>query len=279
MTAPRKLALYAFILAAVLGISIAVGSAADPIGLSNAEPAKPTHGGKMADEMVPGLAAADADFRLVAETDRHRVDVPAPYRFQIVGTDGVVTDFDVEHTKKMHLIVVRRDFVGFQHVHPVMDESGTWQTDLTLSAAGVYRVFADFVIDGDKRTLATDLFVGGNFAPQPLPGADHISDPGDGYSVELNGHTVAGDESTLTFVIRHRGVVVDDLADYLGARGHLVALRDGDLAYLHVHADEEQLRFETTFPTSGAYRLFLQFRHDDAVRTAEFTIDAEEEGR
>ncbi|HUP73943.1 MAG TPA: hypothetical protein VM282_12960 [Acidimicrobiales bacterium] len=278
MTAPRKLTLYAVILAAVLGVSIAIGSAANPIGLSNVEPAK-AHGGQMDDEMVPGLATADADYRLVADTDVLTADASAPYRFRIVGTDGVVTEFDVAHTKTMHLIVVRRDFVGFQHLHPDMDAAGTWQANLTLSQAGAYRVFADFVIDGQKRTLGTDLFVGGSFEPQPMPGTDHIADAGDGYTVELPGHPHAGEETTLTFVIRHHGVVVDDIADYLGARGHLVALRDGDLAYLHVHADEEQLLFETAFPTPGAYRLFLQFSHTGQVRTAAFTIDTEETSR
>jgi hypothetical protein len=279
VSAPRKLALYAIVLAAVLGISMVIGSAADPTGLSNAEPAKAEHGGQMADEMVPGLAAADADYRLVADTDALPANESAPYRFRIIGTDGVVTDFDVEHTKAMHLIVVRRDFVGFQHLHPVIDEAGTWQVNLTLSQAGAYRVFADFVIDGEKRTLATDLFVGGNFEPQPMPGTDHIAGAGDRYTVELTGHPVVGEESTLTFAIRRDGVVVDDVADYLGARGHLVALRDGDLAYLHVHADEEQLLFEAEFPTPGAYRLFLQFSHDGEVRTAAFTVDAKEERR
>jgi hypothetical protein len=273
VTAPRKLALFAVVLAAVLGASLAVGSAVGPIGLSNVEPAK-AHGGQM-DEMVPGLAAADADYRLVADTDVVAA-AAAPYRFRIVATDGVVTDFDVEHTKTMHLIVVRRDFVGFQHLHPDMDAAGTWQTDLTLSQAGAYRVFADFVIDGVKRTLATDLFVGGSFEPQPMPDAAHIVDAGDGYTVELPSHAHAGEETTLSFVVRRHGVVVDDIADYLGARGHLVALRGGDLAYLHVHADEEELLFEAAFPTPGAYRLFLQFSHAGEVHTAAFTIDTRE---
>ena len=78
-------------------------------------------------------------------------------------------------------------------------------------------------------------------------------------------------------MIRRNGRIVDDLPDYLGARGHLVALRDGDLAYLHVHADEDRLAFEADFPTVGAYRLFLQFRHGGEVRTAEFTVEVEED--
>ena len=29
----------------------------------------------------------------------------------------------------------------------------------------------------------------------------------------------------------------------------------------------------TTAPSAGSYRLFLDFRHDDTVRTAEFTME------
>jgi hypothetical protein len=62
---------------------------------------------------------------------------------------------------------------------------------------------------------------------------------------------------------------------YLGAGGHLVALRDGDLAFLHVHPEEREgggpIRFRSTFPTAGRYRLFLQYRVDGKVETVAFT--------
>ena len=87
---------------------------------------------------------------------------------------------------------------------------------------------------------------------------------------------MAGEESELEFVVRHDGEVVNDLDDYLGAKGHLVALRDGDLAYLHVHPEEDRLLFETEFPTAGTYRLYLQFDHGGTVRTGELTVHAEE---
>ena len=61
------------------------------------------------------------------------------------------------------------------------------------------------------------------------------------------------------------------LDQYLGAKGHLVALREGDLAFLHVHPDADRLRFRATFPTAGRYRLFLQFQVDRRVHTAAFT--------
>jgi hypothetical protein len=78
---------------------------------------------------------------------------------------------------------------------------------------------------------------------------------------------------------------VTDLQPYLGAYGHLVALRTGDLAYLHVHPDGTpdngmtapgpDVTFWATAPSAGDYRLFLDFRHGDVVRTAEFTVRAE----
>jgi hypothetical protein len=257
MNASRKLAAYAAALAVVLGASVVAGGAIDPTGLANAEPTE-EHGGMPEGMTLPGLAAADDGLRLVADTDTQQLGIESPYRFRIVDEDGTVTDFDVEHTKPMHLIVVRRDFVGFQHLHPEMRDDGTWEIPVGLVDAGTYRVFA-----GDQF-------------PQRLPDEDRLAEAGDGYTVELEGAPVTGAESELEFVVRHDGAIVADLPEYLGARGHLVALRDGDLAYLHVHADEERLSFEADFPTAGAYRLFLQFQHGGEVRTAAFTVDAEE---
>src|SRR2546427_10476443 len=79
-----------------------------------------------------------------------------------------------------------------------------------------------------------------------------------------------GEESQLEFAVTRNGRPVQ-LQNYLGAKGHLVALRQGDLAYLHGHPDTESLKFMATFPTAGSYRLFLQFKVDGPVHTAVFT--------
>ena len=70
-------------------------------------------------------------------------------------------DFEVEHEQRMHLIVVRRDGTGFQHLHPELGADGAWRTPLTLPEPGAYRVFADFKHDGTADTLAADLTVDG----------------------------------------------------------------------------------------------------------------------
>jgi hypothetical protein len=71
---------------------------------------------------------------------------------------------------------------------------------------------------------------------------------------------------------------VQDFEPYLGALGHLVAQREGDLAFLHVHPEDHEgcagpeIAFHATFPSVGRYRLFLQFAHAGGVRTAGCTV-------
>jgi hypothetical protein len=77
---------------------------------------------------------------------------------------------------------------------------------------------------------------------------------------------------------------VTTLEPYLGAYGHLVALRAGDLAYLHVHPEGEEpaagqlsgpsVTFSAEAPTAGRYLLYLDFQVDGKVHTATFTVEA-----
>ena len=275
MNVAGRLAVYGAVLVGVFLASSAAGAALDPVGLSDAE--SESHESAMdIGDGLPGLAATADDLTIIPSTDTVTAGEAITYTFQVTDSNGVVTDFDLEQTKRMHLIVVRRDFVGFQHLHPEMAPDGTWSATLELTAAGAYRVYADFIVDGDKHTLGTDLFVPGDFRPTAVAPPARGGDAGVGYSIELLGDVVAGAESELEFVVRHDGQIISDLADYLGAKGHLVALRDGDLAYLHVHPEEDRLLFETEFPTAGTYRLYLQFDHGGEIRTGELTLHAEE---
>ncbi|MDN5861240.1 MAG: hypothetical protein L0H84_21770, partial [Pseudonocardia sp.] len=81
----------------------------------------------------------------------------------ITGPGGhPVTAFDVAHDKRMHLIVVRRDGSGYQHVHPEPAADGTWTVAFAAPAAGSYRAFADFTPSGGPPlTLGVDLSAAG----------------------------------------------------------------------------------------------------------------------
>ena len=192
-------------------------------------------------------------------------------------TGATVRDFDVEHDKRMHLIVVRRDLTAFEHLHPTMSNNGTWSTRLTLSNAGSYRMFADFKHNARNHTLARNANVAGRVDRVALPPAKSTATTKHGYRVRLHTTTAAtAKQTTLAFSVT-RGGRPAALQPYLGAQGHLVALRATDLAYLHVHptratrASAEAIRFTTEFPTPGHYRLFLQFKHHNRVHTTAFT--------
>lgn len=287
MNTASRLATYAAALAVVAGLGAMIGSAVGPLGAtatsrteSHSEGSH-THGSSAVTRLPGGLASHSSGyaFEPVAAP-------PGTFAFRILGPNGSPhTAFDVEHDKPMHLIVVRRDTTGFQHVHPEMTPDGTWTVRLTLPAGGSYRAFADFAPAGRLGlTLGLDLAVPGDF--QPVTHQPSRFSEVDGYQVSLDGALTPGQVSPLTMTVRKDGHPVTELQPYLAAYGHLVALREGDLAYLHVHPNGApgdghtlagpSIRFDTEVPTTGSYRLFLDFSHGTAVHTATFTVGTTE---
>jgi hypothetical protein len=227
---------------------------------------------------VRGLAVSDNGMTLALQRTELVRGQRSRLKFTVVDDAGApVRDFEIEHEKRMHFIVVRRDFTGFQHLHPTMRADGTWTATLTIDEAGSYRAYADFKRDGSNHTLAADFGVDGAVDWQTLPEAEPTAQTGSGYEVRSTAGAVrAGRDADLGFTVTRDGNPVT-VEPYLGARGHLVALRQGDGAYLHVHPLDEStpgtgpVRFATEFPTPARYRLFLQFQIDGRVHTAAFT--------
>ena len=241
---------------------------------STDEPSKPT---KTAAPEPVGLTASQDGYTLRLSSQKTTAGETRPIEFTIVGPgDKAVTKFDVAHEKKLHFIVVRRDFTGFQHVHPEMDSAGRWTTSVDLEP-GPWRVFADFVPSGgDPLTLGADLAVDGDYQAEQAMPEKRTSDVDD-YQVTLDGDLASGMSSEVTLTVTKSGKPVTDLQPYLGAYGHLVALREKDLAYLHVHPGGKpkagpNVVFYAEVPSGGRYHLFFDFRHEDVVRTADFVV-------
>ncbi|WP_224268533.1 FixH family protein [Haloprofundus salinisoli] len=251
-------------------------------GESSPETTEPVRGYAPNGHAAPGgLAVAANGVRLDPAETRFTPGTSAGWTFRIVDDDGaVVTDFEEAHGERSHLVVVGRDLTRFQHLHPELKSDGTWRVDdFALPDPGVYRAFVDIVVGGQPTTLGFDLFASG-------PGTETVAErpdssrraTADGYDVELLTDEVAARESSrLTFEVRRDGDPVSKLEEYLGALGHLVALREGDLAYLHVHPEETEpgggrVAFHARFPTPGRYRLFLQTRPEGELVTTAFDV-------
>lgn len=233
---------------------------------------------------VPGVAMEQDGYRLQDISAPGAAGQTGQLSFTIFGPDGApATEFETAHEKDLHLIVVRSDGTRFRHVHPVMDPAGRWSLPWQWEAAGTYRVYADATPAGstESLTLTSTVDVAGAFDPAAL--APIAIDEVDGFEVSLNGDLSAGSSSALTISVTRDGKPVTNMDPYLGAYGHLVALRSGDLAYLHVHPEGDEpvkgevsgpeVQFVTTAPTPGRYYLYFDFQVAGKVHSARFVLD------
>ena len=130
----------------------------------------------------PGLTVADGKLRLVADQATLPVGQSKTYTFRVVDAHGAtVRDFALEHGKRLHLIVARRDLTGYQHLHPTQHADGRWTVSMRLGAPGAYRVFADFTpAGGEKTTLGADLLADGDARYETLPATRSTPSPSPG---------------------------------------------------------------------------------------------------
>jgi hypothetical protein len=225
-----------------------------------------------------GVVSTADGYRLVP-LDTALAPQGGPFRFVIEAPDGAPErEFTAIHDRDLHLIMVNRELTSFHHVHPELAADGTWSVQLPHLEPGSYRAVADFMVtDGPRLALGTDLSVAGSYQPSRLaePSATTTVD---GYDVTLAATHSDGGELTASLTVRKDGAAVD-LEPYLGANGHLVAMRSGDLAYAHVHPVEDgdeargTIVFDATLGAEGRYGLFLDFKHGGVVHTAAFTYD------
>jgi len=298
MKAPLKLGLFAAGMVAVFVVTYLTAGALIPADTAaawsaqaaesaddhDADHAGNSSGGPEAPS-VAGLAVEQSGYRIQDVTAPAAAGEDGMLSFALVGPDGdAVTDYTVAHDKELHMIVVRSDGAQFRHVHPERTGAGRWSIPWHWDTGGSYRVFADFVPAdlGSNVTVTSTVTVTGAVAPAPSVDST-VARTGD-FTVSLAGGLTAGGSSALTFQITRAGSPVTTLQPYLGAFGHLVALRAGDLAYLHVHPVDQpangtensgpQITFMAEAPTEGEYLLYLDFQVDAQVYTAAFEVTA-----
>lgn len=202
-----------------------------------------------------------------------------------------VDTYIIKHEKPLHFIVVDKKLGTFQHLHPVMKENFTWSVPVNFENSGDYRVYADFTLEEGgneiQYLLGADISVSGsnpvNFTlPEPT---DKIFL--DDLSISVSGSVSSVEHTMLMFTVLDKNGDAVSFDPYLGSTGHLIAVREGDLAMSHMHNSDHNdgghsstasmpgmLHFDTEFPSGpGRYRLFLEFVVNGERKLATFTTN------
>lgn len=197
--------------------------------------------------------------------------------FELYGKDGhVFSDAELKVTKekKMHFIMVSSNFSDYQHVHPDFKDK-LWQTQLMLKNNTAYQAYVDIDSEDGTETLRLPITVG---TPQTVSKVSQKETTlvKDGIEARMNVENgfVAGRENSVTFTISKGGKVTVP-ENYLGAKGHVVALGDDPNTFVHGHPNDDgdnEIHFAFSFKNAGTYTLFSQFQVGGVVRTYPFTI-------
>lgn len=213
------------------------------------------------------------------------------------GNDKGLVPLDVVHEKKMHLIIVSKDLSYFEHIHPEYNADGSMQINvLPVSQAytngngqnetkfeygGEYVMFADYNPTGSTHQLARiPVTVKGKEKSTVKYSQEDLTWEGNGYTVKLTfdkSQLKAKESAMLKTTVHKNGKPVTDLENYLGALGHMVVISEDTEDYLHVHPLDSETKgpdvsFHSSFKELGFYRVFLQFLHQGAIQTSDFTI-------
>ncbi|WP_088067276.1 hypothetical protein [Gottfriedia luciferensis] len=194
-----------------------------------------------------------------------------------------VSQFELEHEKLMHLIVVSKDLSFFDHLHPQYNGKGLFTVTPNFPYGGEYKLFADFIPMGSTKNVKTRLVdvSGKPNKPIPLIADKVLTKVVDRKEVTLKFDQLKTDkEVKMTFTIKDATTknAITNLQPYLGAIGHVVAISSDTNTYLHVHPMNEKssgpdAEFMTSFPKKGLYKIWGQFKQNGKVFIVPFVVD------
>lgn len=230
------------------------------------------------------------EIEVLSSTSNLEPNKEIQFKYKIkTGKGETLKSYEIAHEKIMHFIAVRKDLQYFQHLHPEYQEStGEFSVNVAFPTDGIYRLFPDFTpgIDNPEKlpvTVYHDLDVGdiSKYKAQPvLPDASTKKTTGE-YQITYNyfpTKIMMMDEISYGLAIERNGQPVKDLETYLGALGHSVILKEGTLDFIHTHAEgattnrDNEIKFSTSFPKAGIYKIFTQFQHQGKVLTTDYVI-------
>ena len=236
-------------------------------------------------EMKADTLSESKQIRLEFKSDLN--SVAAGENFKLVFNPVLKVDsnnpgkLETLHERKAHLIIVSDDLEYFNHIHPVEMNTGAYAVEFVLSSGGKYKLFAEYKPEGyDKITDVFDFVVSGKSKAEKIYESQSTAYTGKEYSVKLlnTENLTAGEDQTIIadFYKDGKKLDINTFDNYLGEKAHAVLISIRDKKFMHVHpmVMNENLNLHINLTESDSYRLWLQFKVNDTVYTADFVLKA-----
>ena len=200
-------------------------------------------------------------------------------------------DLELEHERRIHLLVLDAGFLQYRHEHPEEVSPGVWEQRFQVDKAGDYRFWAQFKQRSERhtQTVAVDRKIsssaGQSVPREPVDKKIRPATTVDGYDVRMvfpKGEPVPHAMTEIAFEILKDGkpLAARDLDPYLGAKLHVIGVSADRNDLMHAHPGHEdrtnELAISGHFMQSGFYGIFLQFSHQGLVRTAQLSLEVKE---
>ena len=236
------------------------------------------------DEAPAGTASYYMQFAMNPTTVDPNKEVTLSFTPKIKGKESEAVALDIEHEKKIHLILVSDDLSWFDHIHPEYQADGSYTVPAKFPAPGKYKAFADYKPTGGSHVVdKVDIDVKGSAPAAKSFSTGKLSGNSGNYSFELKptgGNLVTGALMHISGIVKKDGKEIDanTLENYLGAKAHFVLISLNEKEYLHVHPgiDKGQFDLHTTFTKPGIYRGWAQFNAEGKLHTIDFTLNVKE---
>lgn len=219
------------------------------------------------------------EVKLVTEPDNAEVGKATNLTITIT-KHGKNVPLEVIHEMKMHLLVVNEELTWFDHIHPEEQADGSFSVSETFPSAGKYLLFIDHKPIGATGDVNMQkIEVKGLSSSETKELKTKLFSSVDGFDVTLlNGDEFKTNRSqALKYSVVKDGKELEekDMQNYLGATAHIVMISQARKDFLHIHPISNH-RFpiyaETHIKEAGIYRMWVQFKINNVVHTADFTI-------
>ena len=192
-----------------------------------------------------------------------------------VKTKKGISDFDINHKKILHLIMIRDDLHRFDHLHPDQIEPGLFSLPYLFRAPGRYREWIEFSINNTDYIVDFDVNVTGN---KSYIDARYEDDVNVRFTINIPDNI----EVNKTYVINFTVTNVTDnkpffiTEKYLGASAHMIEIDETLEEFEHIYDEnfdkDNIISFTHVFKKQGAHKMWIQLSVHDIPRTVYFNL-------